>query len=757
MFEADARLQQGGETEGPATALLEGALPEGAPVDATSDAAASTDRNLFDISAAPGPSAESASTQSDLPRTSSAAAPTTPEDASPAGPCSPAASPSEPLPTESDVPAEIAGREWVEVDGVMVEAGNAVWDERDWSGVPVRAWSDEPPAGWVEQLEAEWAAQPSHPELGPIAWLEEVPASGYLMNELEHLPVGLVQNDYDALELVAHWSRLASYAAAKMREAVAELANSEGLDQGLANLDHLGIRVNQPSIASDDIALRLGMGKRAASRLVRSARMLAGPAGPTAEALETGQIDPAKADIIALGIEDLGMLEALQVQDIVLAKAPHATATAVRRDVAAARASVQPERFEDRCQRAATQRRVDRPRVLPDGMASIYAFMPAVEANQLYRALDAAARSAKTSGDPRTLDQLRADALALMGGTAIVTGIIGPCPHPTHDATPQAHDATVVARGAGGGSAGGSSGDRDPGSGHGDIDQSGSPPTATGVAELPDPRVTHDDRSRAGIDPAAGTTQDAAARPTAGTTQDAAARSAAGAATGACPTPGQSMRVGVIGGKSAHVRVVIPLTTLMGGQTGPGADLPGSEDPAHLEGYGPIPASVARALAAGGPWARMVTDPLDRTILELSREQYEPTPAMAELIRARQPECANPSCTAAADGCDLHHRIPWPLGTTSVKDIDPNCRRDHLLLTHGGWWYTQHDDGSRTWITATNHTYLQHPDGQITMIRPTHGPGSPPEGTDPATPAWASITDRTSALQYTVDDEPPPF
>ncbi|WP_156254215.1 DUF222 domain-containing protein, partial [Pseudactinotalea terrae] len=533
---------------------------------------------------------------------------------------------------DSEVPAAIAGREWVEVDGIMVEAGNAVWDERDWSGVPVRPWSDEPPAGWVEQLEAEWAAQPSHPELGPVGWLEEVPASGYLMNELEHLPAGLVQNDYDALELVAHWSRLVSYAGAKMREAVAELANSEGLDQGLANLDHLGIRVNQPSIASDDIALRLGMGKRAASRLVRSARLLAGPAGPTAEALESGQIDPAKADIIALGIEDLGMLEALQVQDIVLAKAPHATATAVRRDVAAARASVQPERFEDRCQRAATQRRVDRPRVLPDGMASIYAFMPAVEANQLYRALDAAARSAKTSGDPRTLDQLRADALALMGGTAIVTGIIGPCPHPTHDATPHAHDATPdpisgaepVGGGGSGGPAGGASRHRDPGSEHGDIDQSGSPPFFLGGAEPldglaeqrrsdapgqgaagpPVPRVTREDVSRAGTDRAAGTTQDAAAR------------TAAGAATGACPTPGQSMRVGVIGGKSAHVRVVIPLTTLMGGQHGPGADLPGSEEPAHLEGYGPIPASVARALAAGGPWARMVTDPLDRTVLE---------------------------------------------------------------------------------------------------------------------------------------------
>jgi hypothetical protein len=744
MFEPPGEEpQQSGQAGEPETALLKAAHDESAaPV-----AAAPTNSDMSDPSPAEAvatvagtagePTAAEIAAAESTPVEIAAAAATAPSPDVTATP--PTAASAERARSEagagtstSDVPAEIAAREWVEVDGVMVEAGNAVWEQHDWSRVPVRPWSDEPPAGWVEQLEAEWAAQPSRPELGPIAWLEDVPASGYLMNELENLPEGLVQNDYDALELVAHWSRLVSYAGAKMREAVAELANSEGLDHGLANLDHLGIRVAQPSIASDDLALRLGLGKRAASQLVRSSRLLAGPAGPTAEALETGVIDPAKADIIALGIEDLGMFEALQVQDIVLAKAPHATATKVRRDIAAARAAVQPERFEERCKRAAQQRRVDRPRVLPDGMASIYTLMPAVEANQLYRALDAAARSAKTAGDPRTLDQLRADALALMGGTAVVTGMIGPCPHPAHDATPARP-----------------------------TDPASTPPT---ISTNP-PTGHHDPPTRQDTaDPPADPIAAAAARTVEGASggpgASAPARTAAGAATGVCPTPGESMRVGVIGGKSAHVRVVIPLTTLMGGEGGPCADLAGADEPAHLEGYGPIPASVARALAAGGPWARMVTDPIDRTVLELSREQYEPTAAIAELIRARQPECVNPSCTASADGCDLHHRIPWPLGATSVKDIDPGCRRDHLLLTHGGWWYVQHPDGSRTWVTATNHTYLQHPDGQITMIRPTSGPGSSPDGDEAATAICASATDRTSRLRYSLeslDDQPPPF
>lgn len=238
-------------------------------------------------------------------------------------------------------------------------------------------------------------------------------------------------------------------------------------------------------------------------------------------------------------------------------------------------------------------------------------------------------------------------------------------------------------------------------------------------------------------------------------------RTAAGASIGTYPTPGQRMRVGDIGGKSAHVRVVIPLTSLMGGPGGPAADLPGSDQPATLEGYGPIPASIARALAAGGPWARMVTDPVDRTVLEVSSEKYRPTAAMAELVRAAQPECVRPDCTISSDSCDLHHHVPWPLGATTVINLDPGCRRDHLLLTHAGWTYTHNPDGSYTWTTATNHTYLQHPDGQITMIRPSYGQGASSEVSDLA--ASQSTANRqpsggwAPAQRYTTDDAPPPF
>ncbi|NDI10833.1 MAG: DUF222 domain-containing protein, partial [Actinobacteria bacterium] len=49
-----------------------------------------------------------------------------------------------------------------------------------------------------------------------------------------------------------------------------------------------------------------------------------------------------------------------------------------------------------------------------------------------------------------------------------------------------------------------------------------------------------------------------------------------------------------------------------------------SENPAMLSGYGPIPASIARELAADGKWRRFVTEPQSGNLLDLGRETYEP-------------------------------------------------------------------------------------------------------------------------------------
>jgi hypothetical protein len=586
--------------------------------------------------------------------------------------------------------------------------------------------------------------QVAQPQLGPVEWLRDVPPSGLLMTDLERLPEDAVETDADAVEMVAHWHRLEAYCGMRKRLAAAELASRTRMEEGLAALTGLGARSVDHNIAGDEIAIRLGTGRRAAATLVRSGQAFLGVGIPTCEALAEGIIDATKADLIVAGVQSLEPEAAIVVQDQVIAKAAHVPSGRVRRELAEAVATIDPEHHEERAQTAMQTRRVDRPRVLPDGMASLYAVMPGVEATQLYRALDAAARSAKATGDTRTLDQLRADALGLMGITAVQTGWIGQCPAPPELAADdggceclgqQFHLSDLPAWARNG----------HPGGGHG-VDHAGNPAGAPGVghagnaAQVPTPRsVAPQPAPPAAMhDPPDGR------------------RWGEGGSLGSPPGgsdhvrrpehplgPGCGMRVGVIGGRTAHVRVVVPLTTLMGGSEGPAADLEGADAPATLEGYGPIPASVARALAAGGPWARMVTDPVDRTVLEVSRDIYTPPAAMAELVRAREPECAQPSCGVSSDGCDLHHRIPWPVGATEVANLDPGCRRHHLLITHGGWSYwADEQSGARTWRTAAGLVYTENVNGDLVLQRPKE-----------TTPAQREASEKLRRLYA----GPPPF
>jgi hypothetical protein len=134
---------------------------------------------------------------------------------------------------------------------------------------------------------------------------------------------------------------------------------------------------------------------------------------------------------------------------------------------------------------------------------------------------------------------------------------------------------------------------------------------------------------------------------------------------------------------------------------------------------------VARAVAAGSVWARLVLDPVDGTVRELTTPKYRPPAAMADLVRAEQPECGVPGCSVPADECDLGHAIPWPRGQTCVDDLGPRCRRHHLLRTHAGWTFTTGADRRHTWTTATGHAYTEHPDGAITHV-PRHDDAPPP-------------------------------
>ena len=61
--------------------------------------------------------------------------------------------------------------------------------------------------------------------------------------------------------------------------------------------------------------------------------------------------------------------------------------------------------------------------------------------------------------------------------------------------------------------------------------------------------------------------------------------------------------------------MIIDLDVVLGARDGP----------AILEGYGPIPASMARQFAADATWRRVLLEPADGWLLDYGRTRYQPT------------------------------------------------------------------------------------------------------------------------------------
>jgi hypothetical protein len=184
------------------------------------------------------------------------------------------------------------------------------------------------------------------------------------------------------------------------------------------------------------------------------------------------------------------------------------------------------------------------------------------------------------------------------------------------------------------------------------------------------------------------------------------------------------------------VHVTVPITMLMGLD----------ESPGELRGYGPIPADLARDIAAEGTWQRLLTDPESGTLLDHGRTTYTPPVGLADHVRARDVECRSPICRRTAVDADLDHTVAWnDGGTTSDHNLHARCRHDHRLKTHApDWTVTQSPDGTITYTTPTGHTYTSQPHD--------YRPNPPPEH-DHAPPS----DDAPDPDPPDQDPDPPPF
>ena len=281
-------------------------------------------------------------------------------------------------------------------------------------------------------------------------------------------------------------------------------------------------------------------------------------------------------------------------------------------------------------------------------MGWVSAYLPAVDAAAVWGVVDDMARQLRrTAGEDRDLGQLRADCL-----TGIVTGRLAPA---DRFAEPDAADTT------GANSTG--------------ADSTGADPTGA------------DGTDSSGVETGGDTDRDV------------------------CTCGGRApVQVVRVVPTRPVVRVTVPASALLGLDDAPG----------ELAGFGPVPADTARQIAQDATWQRLLTDPITGVLVDHSTTAYRPGLVLRRAVEARDGTCVFLTCDAPAEQCDLDHIQPYDrekstgAGTsrdqTRAENLQPLCRRHHLLKTHAGWGVVRDPvTGVTTWTMPSGGTYVRPP------------------------------------------------
>jgi len=128
----------------------------------------------------------------------------------------------------------------------------------------------------------------------------------------------------------------------------------------------------------------------------------------------------------------------------------------------------------------------------------------------------------------------------------------------------------------------------------------------------------------------------------------------------------------------ADVLVTVPVFSLLGT----------TDEPAELDNYGPIPASMARKLVAEGAGAfyRVLVDPRDGAPLEISRTSYRLTESLRRWLRMRDGKCTFPGCSNPSPDNEADHLTAWVRGgSTGISNLGQLCPKHHRLKHRTGW------------------------------------------------------------------------
>ncbi|WP_049822311.1 DUF222 domain-containing protein [Arthrobacter sp. H41] len=135
-----------------------------------------------------------------------------------------------------------------------------------------------------------------------------------------------------------------------------------------------------------------------------------------------------------------------------------------------------------------------------------------------------------------------------------------------------------------------------------------------------------------------------------------------------------------------------------------------AENPAQLEGYGPISPVSARELTAVSKHFIPLLVDKNQNVLAMGRNARLPSTLLRRWVRFRDETCRFPGCSRAAPRCEVDHSVPWSQGgATDHRNLSSLCAKHHRFKSITSWNLTDNASGVLSWTSPAHRTYVTYP------------------------------------------------
>lgn len=174
---------------------------------------------------------------------------------------------------------------------------------------------------------------------------------------------------------------------------------------------------------------------------------------------------------------------------------------------------------------------------------------------------------------------------------------------------------------------------------------------------------------------------------------------------------------GATGAVRPCINVTVPMLTLLGLD----------DEPAELEGYGPIDGDTALRLTAHAPsMRRILVHPEIGTALSYGRDHYRAPADLDGFVRVRDGQCRFPGCARRAEYADLDHTVARGNGgETADTNLAALCRHHHRLKHESGWRVVQEGGGVMRWTSPAGHVLRTLPERPFMPVGAGEGVSPP--------------------------------